>query len=149
MQKYLNYEDNIFILNTRIRMIGDLLLLEADPVLFLDKTVEDLDFVDYTANALLKSLLQNTHLIDWDEQLHNLFDTEERFYSLLKSIMNGQAVFSGEKYPIIDEIVKILAADSIERKKMIKENMKDSTNTGSASGMVSVEELNLLVGNEK
>jgi hypothetical protein len=48
MHKHINFEDNIFVLNTRIRMIRDSLILDTDPELFLEKTVDDTNFIDLT-----------------------------------------------------------------------------------------------------
>ena len=70
-----NIEDNIFILNIRIRMIHNLLLLDADPDLFLEKTLEDADFISYTLDALLRQLAGSTRYIDRKEQFHNLAET--------------------------------------------------------------------------
>jgi hypothetical protein len=145
MQKHLNYEDNIFILNTRIRMISDLLLLDAAPELYFEKTIEDLDFIGETAKVLLKSLMENRQLIEWDEQLHNLYDTEERFFELLKRILNGKAAFSIENFPMIAEITGALAADCSERQKVIKENMSEVFSQSSDSRVVSVDELSALL----
>jgi hypothetical protein len=145
-RQHINYEDNIFILNTKIRAIDDLMCLEAENGLFLDKTIEDIDFIGYAADKILENLLENKQLIDWDEQIHNLHDTEDRFSALLKSILNGQAAFSVSKYPVMDGIVNAISAASAERQKKIKENMGESGQAMNDPRVVSVEELALLVG---
>lgn len=145
MEKYLNYEDNIFILNTRIRMVSDLLNLDAAPELYLDKTIEDLDFIGETSKIILKSLMENRQLIEWDEQLHNLYDTEERFFDLLSRILNGKASLSIKNHPRIAEITGALAAACTERQKIVKENMTEAFNSGSDPRIVSVDELSALL----
>ncbi|MDR2467691.1 MAG: hypothetical protein LBD22_01875 [Spirochaetaceae bacterium] len=145
MEKHLNYEDNIFILNTRIRMVSDLLLLDADPELYLDKTIEDLDFIGETAKFILTGLMANRQLIEWDEQLHNLYDTEERFFDLLSRILNGKASFSIDNFPRIAEITGALAAACTERQKIIKEHMSEALTTTSDPRVVSVDELAALL----
>jgi hypothetical protein len=143
---HINYEDNIFILNTKIRAIDDLMRLEAENELFLDKTIEDLDFVGYAADKILANLLENKQLIDWDEQIRNLYDTEERFYALLRSMLTGQAAFSVLKYPAIAGIVNAISAASAERQKKIQANMGEPGQAMNDPRVVSVEELSLLVG---
>lgn len=145
MEKHLNYEDNIFILNTRIRMVSDLLLLDAAPELYLDKTIEDIDFVSGTSKAILKNLMANRQLIEWDEQLHNLYDTEERFFDLLGRILSGKASFSITSYPRIAEITGALAAECTERQKILKENMSETGASNSDPRVVSVDELAALL----
>ncbi|MDR3301137.1 MAG: hypothetical protein LBT01_01215 [Spirochaetaceae bacterium] len=144
MKRHLNYEDNIFILNTRIRMIADLLLLEADEGLFLNKTIEEVDFLDGAVNVLLSSLLENKQIIDWDMQLHNLYDTAKRYGAVLESIRSGKAIFSTEKYPALRELMNKLSASSAERQKNIKENMDMACPVENDPRFVSVEELMLL-----
>jgi hypothetical protein len=141
MQKYLNYEDNIFILNTRIKIISDLLLLEADADLFLDKTIEDIDFISATANVLVKNLLENRQLIEWDEQLHNLYDMEDRFLKLIKSIQVGQACFSTNKYPVITDTIDAFYSAAMKRQKTLKENMSSDAALVNDPRIVSSDEL--------
>jgi hypothetical protein len=146
VRTHINYEDNIFILNAKIRSIGDLMRLEAESALFLDKTMEDIDFIGDAAGKILANLLENKQLIDWDEHLYNLYDTEDRFYTLLKAMLNGQAAFSVSNHPPIAGMVGALAASSATRQKKIKENMRDPGQATNDPRVVSVEELALLVG---
>jgi hypothetical protein len=146
MNKNLNYEDNIFILNTRIRMVSDLLFLDADPGLYFDKMVEDLDFIGRTSKILLQSLMENKQLMEWDEQIHNLYDTEERYFEVLSRILSSNASFSINKFPVIAEIVGALAAGCTERQRTIKENMENETSsTARDPRVVSVDELTALL----
>ena len=89
-----NIEDNIFILNIRIRMIHNLLLLDADPDLFLEKTLEDADFISHTLDALLGQLAVSTRYIDRKEQFHNLAETENAFSGILTALQNGNGAIS-------------------------------------------------------
>jgi hypothetical protein len=146
VRTHINYEDNIFILNAKIRSIDDLMRLEAESALFLDKTMEDIDFIGDAAGKILANLLENKQLIDWDDQLYNLYDTEDHFSALLRGMLNGQAVFSVSKHPAITGMVSALADASATRQKKIKENMRDPGQATNDPRVVSVEELSLLVG---
>jgi hypothetical protein len=125
-------------------MIADLLLLEADAGLFLNKTIEELDFIDGALNILLSSLLENKQIIDWDAQLHNLYDTAKRYAAVLESIINGKAVFSCEEHPEINERMNKLAASSAQLQIKLKEKMDKPSPLENDPRFVSVEELMLL-----
>jgi hypothetical protein len=146
MKKHLNYEDNIFILNTQIRMVADLLLLDADEELFLGKTVEDIGFIGATIDRVLESLLENKQIMDWDAQIFNLADTARRYSALLESIMNEQTVFTVNKHPAMGETVNALAGAGAARALKIKENMYRANPSDNDPRFVSVEELTFLVG---
>ncbi|MDR1285981.1 MAG: hypothetical protein LBK08_00075, partial [Treponema sp.] len=89
MNKRINFEDSIFIINTRIRIIRDMLLLDTDPDLFLEKALEDVSFIDKTLAILLDQLLDNSRFIERTEQFHNLAETERIFADVLSGLING------------------------------------------------------------
>ncbi len=90
MGKRIHFEDDIFYLNTRIRNLSDMLSLEADPDFFLERTMDDLAFIDSCLGIILRSLLANEKFIEREEQLLNLAETEEYFQILLKNILSGR-----------------------------------------------------------
>ena len=145
MKKHLNYEDNIFILNTRIRTVHDLLILDAAAELYFEKTVDDIEFIDKTSKIILESLLENKQLIEWDEQLHNLYDTEERFFDVLSRILSGNASFTIENFPELAEIAGTLAAACTERQKIIRDNMNEPLAQTNDPRVVSFDELYALL----
>ncbi|GMO21482.1 MAG: hypothetical protein Ta2B_00280 [Termitinemataceae bacterium] len=91
-------------------MVSDALLLDADPDLFLEKTVEDLDFISTSLNLLLDKLSDNKQLISREEQFHNLYETIEVFSDVLLHLLRGSACFSIQNYPSIEETVRSLMA---------------------------------------
>ena len=119
MNKHINFEDNIFVFNLRIRMIQDLLILDTDPELFLNKTLDDLGFINSSLNILLSSLKDNYRLIERDEQFHNLAETERQFCEVLNEIDHGEGNISVLQYPELREHIGILLGQSRERQKSI------------------------------
>ncbi|HCC37870.1 MAG TPA: hypothetical protein DEQ14_09785 [Treponema sp.] len=95
MDKQINFEDNIFILNVRIRMLIDLLRLDVDPGLFLEQTVDDLIFIDYALSSLLRNLAANRRFIDREEELDKLADLQWHFDKLLTG--------AGSRFPAIGD----------------------------------------------
>jgi hypothetical protein len=144
MHKRINFEDNIFVLNTRIRMIRDLLILDTDPELFLEKTMDDAHFIDLTLAFLLGNLLENERLIERDEQLHNLSETEQQFSEALSEILEGVGSISAVQFPVIRDKTTVLRNNSQERRKNIEHSLSRE-NKPSSEPVVSSDELSELL----
>ncbi|MDR1586510.1 MAG: hypothetical protein LBS57_03535 [Treponema sp.] len=119
MNKHINFEDNIFILNVRIRMIHDTLTIEADPGLFLEKTLDDLEFISGVLDALLANLIENVKFIERNSEFNNLSDLEWQFDQLLTRFCNGRDGISAVQYPGIQEKLLLLKSRSAARRKTI------------------------------
>ncbi|GHV79674.1 hypothetical protein AGMMS49944_14650 [Spirochaetia bacterium] len=146
MNKQINFEDNIFILNTRIRMIRDLLILDADPDIFLDKTLTDVDFIDAALGVLLRDLIENTHLLERNGQFYNLYDAEQLFLGVLWDLANGPGTVSVGPYPVLKDKIALMREHALERRKTIEEYLGDD-DISSSEPVVSSDELNgLLLG---
>ncbi|MDR0524401.1 MAG: hypothetical protein LBG90_00835 [Spirochaetaceae bacterium] len=144
MNKHINFEDNIFILNVRVRMIQDILLLEADQDLFLKKTMDDIDFIDDALGILLDDLLENIHLIERNELLDNLSLIEEEFAGVLSLFLNGSGTISSGRFPAFREKIIFLHSHSLTRKKSIDDSRKQSDGV-IMEPLVSPAELNELL----
>jgi hypothetical protein len=144
MNRQINFGDTIFILNARIRMIRDLLILDADPDFFLDRTLSDVDFIDAVLGTLLQELIENTRLIDRNGQLHNLYETEGQFLGILWDMANGSGTVSVAAYPALREKLALIQERSLERQKTIGQNLivEDAP---SLEPVVSPDELNELL----
>jgi hypothetical protein len=143
MTKHINFEDNIFILNVRIRMIRDLLALDADPGLFLDKTIDDVEFIDHTLDTLLGILMENSRLLERDEELDNLSSLEWQFSRVLSDFFSGAGTISAAQLPVIRERIMLLRNRSAERRKIIEKDRNDGGKT--AEPLVSSDELSELL----
>jgi hypothetical protein len=145
MNKYINFEDTIFILNIQIRMIRDLLILDADPGLFLEKTLGDIDFIDTSLSVVLGNLMENERLIGKDELFHNLYETERRFSDVLSQMEHGSGGISGVQFPVIREKIAALRDKTRERRGIIKDTAaKNDQKTLEPMGVSSVELCELL-----
>ncbi|MDR2434318.1 MAG: hypothetical protein LBD47_07100 [Treponema sp.] len=117
MTKHINFEDNLFILNVRIRMIHDLLRLDPDPGLFLERTMDDLEFIDKALESLMGSLNDNIRLFGWDIAFNHLSDIEWQFSRLLIEFARDSSPLSPDKFPQIQErFVRITDSEAVRRK---------------------------------
>ncbi|MHB9291005.1 hypothetical protein Holit_00075 [Hollandina sp. SP2] len=144
MNKHINFEDNIFLINIRLRMVQDMLVLEPDPELFLKKTMEDIDFIDDILGLLLDGLLENSHLIERNEQMVNLYDIECQFLQILTQFLTGSGNISVLRFPVLREKITFLQAHSMTRKKLIDDS-RNETDQSIMEPLVSTDELSALL----
>jgi hypothetical protein len=144
MDKHMNFEDSIFILNVRIRMIQDMFILDADPGLFLSKTMDDLAFIDLCHESLLSSLKNNGRLIERGEQLYNLAESERIFCELLSELSNGETAFSSAMDQNMRGTVSNIRNRSLERRKSIGDVIAESKKSN-FEPVVSYDELHELL----
>jgi hypothetical protein len=145
MNKYTNFEDTIFILNIQIRMIRDLLILDADPELFLEKTLGDVDFIDANLSMLLGNLEENERLIGREELFYSLYETERQFSEILSEMEQGNGGISGIRFPVIREKIAALREKTHERRRIIKSAAaKNDKKIPEPMGVSSVELCELL-----
>jgi hypothetical protein len=144
MNKQINFGDTIFILTTRIRMIRDMLILDANPDFFLDTTLSDAEFIDAVLGELLRELIENTRLIDRNGQFRNLHETEQQFGEVLWDMANGSGSLSVASFPALREKVGLIREHSLERQKNIEMNFR-ADEAPPSEPVVSSDELNALL----
>ncbi|GHV52605.1 hypothetical protein AGMMS49579_10130 [Spirochaetia bacterium] len=144
MNKRINFEDNIFILNARTRVIRDLLILDTDPELFLEKTIEDIDFIDHTLEIILKNLVENERLLERNEAFDSIFDLEWKFSQALSDFFNNEGNISAAQSPVFQEKIQLLQNRSLERRKTI-DGTRGPVEAAAMGNAVSSDELNELL----
>jgi hypothetical protein len=132
MNKRINFGDNIYALLSRIRMMRDLMALDTDPNLFLEKTLDDLEFIDNALKILLSELLENQYLIDRDEFLSHISELEWQFSRILSDFLNSEGSISVQSFPSIRDRIMLLKTRSLERWKTME-------NAGSTVGKLPEE----------
>jgi len=145
MNKRINFEDTIFILNVRIRMIRDLLRLDADPQIFYRQTMGDLEFISSVMDTLNNQFLENIKFLDREVEADNILDAEWQFSQIINEISGNSSPFSPYKFPEMAAIIAKLRTDSQKRKKIVEESYVPTDNV-IAEPVVSNAELNGLLG---
>ena len=124
------FSDTIFILNMRIRMINDTLKLNPDPELFLDRSMDDIEFIDrilsYTAQKLMDNIASS------NDEYDNVLDAEWQFNQLLTEFSLDTCPFSVRAFPKIQDKINSLRISSSNRRKTLEE-------TGISSQAIQVE----------
>jgi len=145
MNKRINFEDTIFILNVRIRMIRDLIRLDTDSNLFYRQTMGDLEFISSVLDILIGKFLENLKFLDREVEADNILDVEWQFSQIINEISGNSSPFSPTLYPEMPAIIARLRTDSLNRKKQIDESYVP-TESAIAEPVVSNAELNGLLG---
>jgi hypothetical protein len=144
MNKQVNFEDNIFILMNRIRILRDLFSLDADPELFLEKTLDDIDFITQALTLLLQRLLENQRFIERAELFHQLTELEWQFSQVLSEFTTSQGTISVREYPLLIEKIRIHQSRSLERRRTA-ENAGGASGSQAGEPVVSSDELSELL----
>ena len=145
MNKRINFEDTIFILNVRIRMIRDLLRLDMEADLFYRQTMSDLEFVGTALDMLTEKFLANLKFLDRETEADNLMDAEWQFSQILNEISNNSSPFSPSLFPEAQTLIAKLKKDSVKRQKQIEESYEPAEQS-TTEPVVSNAELNGLLG---
>jgi hypothetical protein len=144
MNKHINLQDNIFILNSRLRILRDTLALDADPSLFLERTLDDINFLDHALEVLLGQIRDNNRIFERDEVLDYLADLEWEFSRVLGEFSTGSGGVSAVSFPVIQDRLRALQDRGTERRRTIGDERK-STAAPAVEHTVSSDELNALL----
>ena len=145
MNKRVNFEDNIFILLMRIRMIRDTITLDADPELFLEKTLDDISFTGQILKILLDYLLENNRLIEREELLDHFSEVEKQFSQAIQDLLSHEGSISIQEISPVREKLIALRSASLERRKTAENLGSLESDTSSGSPIVSSDELTELL----
>ena len=144
MDKCVNFEDSLFILMMRIRMIRDTLTLDAVSELFLEKTLDDIFFTDQILGVLLGNLEENYHLIERAEILEHFSELEWQFNRLLQSLLAHDGGISIREIPAAKEKILACRNNSLQRQ-AAAEKLSPAENSQPHSPIVSSDEINELL----
>jgi hypothetical protein len=144
MEKNVNFEDSIFLLNVRLRMIHDTIILKADPCIFLQKTLDDLAYIDACFLSLFELLKNNERFLERDEQFFNLTESERIFCELLSELCREGDVFQSAMDETMRQTLRELQNHSVERIKAIDELLVEAR-TVTTEPLIGFDELQQLL----
>ena len=134
-------EDSIFIVGMRMRMIRDTLRLNPPPDLFLEKSLDDLSFINHVLISLSQMITENNGgFVDY------LLDTEWQFSQLLIEFSVDSSPFSIRAFPDTREKISSLRTESDARRKTLEESFVLAGDL--AEPVVSSAEMNGLWGDK-
>ena len=141
----LNFEDTIFILNMRIRLLRDTLRLNSPPELFLDKTMDDLDFLDGILDTFTRDLVENENSNQFAAELVDyITDTEWQFSQLLNEFSANSGPLSANVFPQVQEKITVLSVNSNIRRSLVDKSDILAETAQTEPGVSSAEFIGLL-----
>jgi hypothetical protein len=144
MNKRINFEDNIFILMMRLRVIRDTITLDADPELFLEKILDDIGFSDHILRILLGYLQENDRLLAREEFLEHFTELEWQFCQVIGELLNHDGNISIRQIPTVQEKLIAFRSSSQERRQ-IAEKLSVKDRVKPEDPVVSSDELSELL----
>jgi hypothetical protein len=147
MNKIVNFEDSLFLLEMRIRIIRDSLVLDADPDLFLERLLDDIAFVDDRMRILLGQLQESVRLIDREELLEQFSDAEGLFSLAIDELLMHEGDISIRENLLTKGKLTTLLKNSQDRRKTAQ-SIGSSSSSSSSNGsipVVSTDELTELL----
>ncbi len=90
MGHWVHYEDDIFILNDKLRLLLRDLKLHLDATYFAEHVHRELLFIDNMLSQFYRSLTANQGVVDRPQNLRFLSKTKRLFCNLLDNIVSGQ-----------------------------------------------------------
>ena len=109
-------------------MIQDCIVLDADPELFLEKTLDDIYFIDRILRNHFEYLRENNRLIARDELLEQISEADWQFSRIIEEILNNKGNFSVREIPSMREKLINLLNGSRERRKTAESICRISIN---------------------
>lgn len=101
MAARINYDDDIYYLDTLVSAVQTGLTLDIDPEFFRDKIVEDIFFVDVTLKRIFDSLEENSFLIRRAEYLRSLLRVARIFVDFLHRLLTKEIGFAEHLEPYL------------------------------------------------
>jgi len=143
------FEDTVFLLNIRIRMVRDTMRLNPLADLFMERCLEDIAFIDHVLAVLAKQITEDGEHGGANGSAYSAFDyaadTEWQFSQLLTEFLLESNAFSAQASSQTHEKIMVLRNVSNGRRKIF-ENLGTSSQPDSAEPMVSSTELSILFG---
>ena len=139
-------QDTIFILNMRVRMVKDTLRLNPPSELFMEKSIDDMVFIDRILSQLEKSLI-NSYRPENDD-FDSVLDTEWQFSQILTEFSLDSCPFAIKNFPEINEKIKTLGQTSILRRKELEKKNISLHSIQMEPGVSSYEMSGLLEKNQ-
>jgi hypothetical protein len=126
-------------------MIKDTLRLTPPPELFMERCLDDLNFINRVLELLVQTFVENTNPQNGNSEADYILDTEWQFTQLLTEFLLESSPFPAQAFPEAIQKITVLRDSSNARKKIIEETIPP-VEIAQAEPVVTSAELNGLLG---
>jgi hypothetical protein len=149
MSHKINYDDNIFFLILRVKLLKDGLKLDLHKGLFLNNYCEDIFFIAETIRKISDALKNSPLLVGRLEHGKNLSRLEKQFAAVLTDILRDEKPWAQAMQESFEHLKKILYTinnDLVDLKSMLAEV---KTKSEDDKYIISEEEYKVLLFDEE
>jgi len=116
------FEDTVFLLNIRIRMVRDTMRLNPSGELFMDKCMDDIAFIDEVLSGIVRQASREGQPESeaWIASIDYVSDTEWQFSQLLTEFLLESNAFSARTHASARGKVVSLRDESNGRRKVFE-----------------------------
>ncbi len=146
MKSMRGYEESLYFLGLTCRRLREGLSLGLDPELFQERFLDELDFIDSVLERIQSSLVEEQHLIQRKEYLHQMVLTRQLFKSLLHEFK--RAARDGPQFDQKIELFEGLGKKNQERIDEVLEILSAEGDPVVSEELITHEEMNILLGDK-
>jgi len=143
MNEKVNYEDTLFYISMKIKIIQKSFLLNISAEYFAERQAEDLLFIFHTLQKVLRELFDNKFLINRNQYLNNLARVLMQFLELIRHYMKS------EQKELVDNSIlrQVMKIREVVQNNLsdIREILTQEEQTEVEKDLISNEELNFLM----
>jgi len=148
MEQKIDYNDNIFLLSLKLKLIEDSLKLNLDTYFYISNIKSDIFFISEGIERYFNALIKNTILIDRTETLKNLKRLVSKFINLLVQLTDKDNDYSKHFDELTDKYNKSISIFN-DFEDQIKSIITDySIKTQDEKLIISENEYKVLFSNE-
>jgi len=129
----------------RIRVIRDTLHLNPPPEIFMEKSVDDLAFINSALELLVRAIMENADQYSGNGETEYIADTEWQFTQVLTEFALESSPFAAHALPGTMQQIAVMRASSESRRKVI-EGTGQPLEIAQSEPVVTSAELNGLLG---
>jgi hypothetical protein len=144
-----NYDDSIFYVQTMVKTLSTGMNLDVDPVIFKEKIVEEILFVDSAINQILQRLRDNYRLIHRTEYLRMLLRGINGYVELLDACVNGKLAQSEELADFFPKLNRLLESHEEQAREIQAALQQGAVGADAPEDVVSQEEFRFLLREEE
>lgn len=143
MSRVIHFEDDLFVVDGLVRVIGDAARLEPDAEVVGDSVLSSIRLADSMLRRIMDLVLQNAHLVDRPEYLRLLSRTSAALAESIAVMTRSDGLLA--KGPSGDELERIGVAQKASSEELLEALRESTVQSASLEDLVSGDELSELL----
>lgn len=146
MKSMRGYEESLYFLGLMCRRLREGLTLGLDPELFQERFLDEIDFIDSVLDRIQVALVEEQHLIQKNEYLHQMVLTRQLFKSLLHEFK--RVAMDGTMFTTKEDLFEALGKRNHDKIEEVLELLNTGATEPLSEELITHEEMNILLGDK-